>query len=387
MDLQEANSAYINYCRLQRRLSPLTVTGYRRTLNRFEDFMKNRPGFSDVTKVSRSDIREMLELLNRNFAASTAVHHFTVVRGMFSFLEDNEIIEDSPFNKVRARIRIPRRLPKTLSLADIDRILTAAYGEVPADWNGGNGLERLIHLRDCLVLEILFGTGIRVMELCSLTLDDVDPEAGILRIIGKGNKERLCFFPGDMVSELYVRYLEERAVQTRRLGIRDSHLFFTRFGRPLTTQTVRLLIDKYAGLAGIRAHVTPHMFRHTFATMLLDEGVDLRHIQEYLGHSSIATTQIYLHPGARESRELLRRKHPRSSINPERLDYEDYPTCTDANSVRPEHEDYPAHPGTDPIYLEHDDSPVCPSANPVRPEHEDYPARPSVNPEHPCHEE
>lgn len=358
MNLQKASQAYINYCKLQRRLAPLTVTGYTRTLNRFAEFMRGRPGTRDVSKVRRSDIQEMLELLNSNFAASTAIHHFTVVRGLFSYLEDMEVIDESPFHRVRLRIRQPKRLPKTLDLVDVDRILTAAYAEEPPDWDGGRGNARLVHLRDCLILEILFGTGIRVMELCNLMVDDVDPTTGTLRIIGKGDKERLCFFPNDELIELYRRYLRERTIHTGWLGVRDRHVFFTRFGKPLTTQTVRLLIDKYVQMADLRIRVTPHMFRHTFATMLLDEGVDLRHIQEYLGHSSIATTQIYLHPGSRESRELLRRKHPRSRIEPERFDSgrtepEHFdPELFDSEHIEPERYDS-EHPNPEHIHPEH----------------------------------
>lgn len=315
MELSNAITSYLDYCTMQRRLAPLTICSYTTVLTKFNEFMTETYGYCEVQDIEKHQIRQFLEELNSTYAPSSARHHFTVVSGFFVYLEDTEIIEDSPFNKIHVRIKMPRRLPKSLTLNDVDLILSTAYEDKPTAWNGGSGTEHMIHLRDCLILEILFDTGIRVMELCNLRFEDIDTETGTLYIYGKGNKERRCYLTGKGLAKLYNEYLELRNEHLRRLKKRSPYILITRFGAKISTQAVRNMITKYVKMSGLHKNVTPHMFRHTFATLLLDEGVDLRHIQEFLGHSSISTTQIYLHPGERESREILLAKHPRSRMN------------------------------------------------------------------------
>ena len=160
-------------------------------------------------------------------------------------------------------------------------------------------------------MELLFASGIRVQELCNIKLKDIDFVNFFVRILGKGDKERKVYFGNPAVIAAFSAYTQYKEYA----GFKSEYLFLNKFGQKLSTQAVRNLISKYTRLAGIEKNVTPHVFRHTFATLLLEEGVDVKFIQEFLGHSSISTTQIYIHVSDQKGREILKNKHPRRRIN------------------------------------------------------------------------
>lgn len=165
-------------------------------------------------------------------------------------------------------------------------------------------------MRDVAILELLFATGMRISELCSLHTDDIDLIEGSVKIYGKGAKERLIQICNQNVLIALRNYVGcwNDKIQT------SNHFFLNRLGNPLSDQSVRYMIQKYCGQAGISLHITPHMFRHSFATFLLEEDVDLRYIQHLLGHSSITTTQIYTHVTLKKQRDILTYKHPRNKL-------------------------------------------------------------------------
>ena len=165
-------------------------------------------------------------------------------------------------------------------------------------------------VRDVAILELLFATGMRISELCSLHTDDIDLIEGSVKIYGKGAKERLI-----QISNQNVLIALRNYAGCWNDGIKSSnHFFLNRLGNSLSDQSVRYMIQKYSGQAGISLHITPHMFRHSFATFLLEEDVDLRYIQRLLGHSSITTTQIYTHVTLKKQRDILTYKHPRNKL-------------------------------------------------------------------------
>jgi integrase/recombinase XerD len=209
---------------------------------------------------------------------------------------------------MKIKFQEPFLLPKTIPLITIQAILLAAYQDLYQ--NNTTTFYYKTVLRDIAVLELLFATGIRVSELCSLTINDVNLSEGYIKIYGKGSKERIVQIGNKEVLLALTDYKN-----TLRLPKCNSGFFFiNRLNKRLSEQSVRYMIKKYVGIAGISMHITPHMFRHSFATLLLEEDVDIRYIQQLLGHSSIVTTQIYTHVTSNKQKSILTSKHPRNKV-------------------------------------------------------------------------
>ena len=210
---------------------------------------------------------------------------------------------------MRIKLHEPFLLPRTISLENVDMILQCAYKQKQS--SSSTPCQMRTSLRDIAVLELLFATGMRVSELCFLRKDSINLSSGEVKIYGKGSKERLIQIGNkDVLSAVSTYYSASSA------DIESSEWFFVnRLGQRLSDQSVRNMINRYTSLAGIEQHITPHMFRHAFATLLLEEDVDIRYIQQLLGHSSISTTQIYTHVTSKKQRDILTAKHPRNRIN------------------------------------------------------------------------
>jgi integrase/recombinase XerD len=164
--------------------------------------------------------------------------------------------------------------------------------------------------RDVAIMELLFATGLRVAELCSLYFADYNAEDNSFHIIGKGDKERFVYVETKQAQKMLSAYLRLR----RAIGIDLPNIFVTKFRAPMSTQGVRNIVTKYAKLSGIPKNITPHVFRHSFATLLIESGVDIKYIQDFLGHSTISTTQIYLHISDEQKKKVLAAKHPRDKM-------------------------------------------------------------------------
>ena len=165
-------------------------------------------------------------------------------------------------------------------------------------------------LRDIAVVEVFFATGARVYEVSNIKLENVNLKSGTIRFMGKGGKERCVQIGSEAVKTLLYRYYERNRAAIQRSG----YFFVNQRGRRFTEQSIRNMLKKYTVLAGIQTKITPHMFRHSFATYLIEEGVDISCVQQILGHSSIKTTQIYIHVAARRQAEILRDFHPRNRM-------------------------------------------------------------------------
>lgn len=307
---------YLKRCQNEKRLSYDTVKAYRLDLYQYKDYLheikkeKLRP--KDVTKKM---IQEYIVYLNEKFAVKTVKRKLASLRGFFSYLEDEDVIEINPFLRLHLRIKEPKTLPKSMNLDDIERILKAVYtNKIELSYDtfekGRGNLADFLHYRDILVLELLFASGVRVKELCNIRKSDIDFSTYTMRIVGKGDKERKVYFGNYAVLLVVARYVQHKKL----VGFESEYFLVNKFGNKLSTQAVRNLVSKYKRIAGIDKKVTPHVFRHTFATLLLEEGVDVKFIQEFLGHSSISTTQIYLHISEQKGREVLAERHPRSKI-------------------------------------------------------------------------
>lgn len=223
-------------------------------------------------------------------------------------------MEENPFTKLDIRFREPKLLPKTIPLHVIQEYLAVIYRQYRMV---ETVYQKRTILRDIAVNELLFATGVRISELCSLREEDIDLNNGNILIYGKGAKERMIQIGNREVIGVLTEYKKEYLNSIKNCG----YFFVNRLRNRLSEQSVRFMINHYVNLAGISTHITPHMFRHSFATLLLEEDVDIRYIQRMLGHSSITTTEIYTHVSISKQKDILTNKHPRNLIHMGHLDY------------------------------------------------------------------
>lgn len=291
---------YLNACRFQKNLDAKTVKAYRIDLRQFFEFLEERD-----SPPSKETLMGYLEKLNQTCKPKSVRRKIAALKAFFHYLEEEEILPENPFHKVKLHMQQPKTLPRVVPLHLIEAMLRTAYAEI----GGTEGKTRNTAIRDVAVIELLFATGVRVSELCSLNVRDVDMARACVMVWGKGSKERILYIGNIEVLHALKRYLDlsEHAV--------DTPLFLNQRGDRLSEQSVRTILKKYEQKAHLTLHVTPHMLRHSFATLLLEEGVDIRYIQKMLGHSSIITTQIYTDVATAKQREILTQKHPRNQLH------------------------------------------------------------------------
>lgn len=296
---------YLDFCSRNKRLDKKTIKAYKIDLYQFL-FNTKQNTLSPLKIVIESYFAELNEILK----ASTVKRKYAALRSFFKYLELEEIIESNPFSKIRIKMQEERRLPKTFSLNTLEVILKKAH-EAAQVYSHSN-FKIFTVLRDVAILELLFATGMRVSEICNLKLINFDFENCKLSIIGKGSKERALYIANDNVIDSLRRFLCHRI----KFNSKNSEfVFINRLGNRLSEQSVRHMISTMAKMAGVNQHITPHMFRHTLATCLLDSGVDCRHIQNILGHSSIKTTERYTHISLEMQKNALVLKHPRNKLD------------------------------------------------------------------------
>ena len=246
--------------------------------------------------------------LHTKHKPKTVKRKIASVKALFHYFEYRDLIEKNPFNKIQIKFREATTLPKIIPLNYIEVILSTIY-----DYKGSakTKFQQRNALRDVAVIELLFATGMRISELCSLGINDINLDNGTILIFGKGSKERMLQIGNAEVINILKEYHADFLHECENCG----YFFANQSGNPLSDQTVRRMINKYTELASINLHITPHMFRHTFATSLLDADVDIRYIQEMLGHSSINITEIYTHVATAKQKDILSTKHPRNMFN------------------------------------------------------------------------
>ena len=286
---------YLAYLQLERGLSIATCSSYRQDLGLFERFLAQRAvrAFAHVQQVH---VREFLQTLRVSRTPSTVARKLAAVKGFFRFLEAQRIIERSPTTFIETP-RLWQRLPQTLTPQEISRLLD---GIRPKPFGA----------RDRAMIEFLYGAGLRVSELVSLTTDSCNLEAGFIRCIGKGNKERIVPL-GRAAAEALRRYVSVERPQLTKRHPEARALFVNRGGTRLTRQRVWQLLRHYVAEEMPAKHVSPHTLRHSFATHLLEGGADLRTVQELLGHANIATTQRYTHVDRARLKRVHEQFHPR----------------------------------------------------------------------------
>jgi integrase/recombinase XerD len=299
-DFQKNKKEYLHFCVNRKNLDSKTIKSYSIDLRQFEQFMLS----NNLDWQDKKSIEQYIESLHDTYIPKSVKRKIASTKAFFHYMELEELIEANPFHKIQIKYKEPFILPKTIPSKNIEMIFNYAY---QVKRNAQTEYGNAVALRNVLILELLFATGMRISELCSLTIEQVDFTDYIIKIYGKGSKERLIQICNKNVQRLLDEYKNMLA---------DKKYFFTnRLHKRLSEQSVRNMINNYTILSGVSLHITPHMFRHSFATLLLEEDVDIRYIQQMLGHSSITTTQIYTHISINKQKNILTEKHPRNKLN------------------------------------------------------------------------
>jgi len=276
-------------------LSDNTLAAYRTDLRLFDRYLQPRQ--AEMIDATQEQVRVYLELRHgKGFASSSGARLRSSMRRFYGFLLAQKLIKIDPMAKIKSP-KVPRKLPDSLSETDVDNLLAEPFNDDP------------LECRDKAMLELLYATGLRVTELVSLTMDQLNLRQGLVRVVGKGGKERLV-----PMGELAITQIEQYLLGARSNLLKhklSDVLFPSKRGQMMTRQTFWHRIKLYAVRAGIATHVSPHTLRHAFATHLLNHGADLRVVQLLLGHSDLSTTQIYTHVAKARLTELHREHHPR----------------------------------------------------------------------------
>jgi integrase/recombinase XerD len=301
VQLDRAVDAYLRHVSIERGLSDHTVAAYRRDLSGYVDWLAERGirDSGDVTAALVGEFASERAAADPPPAASSLARLQSSVRGLHRFLAREGIEDDDPTGRLRPP-KAARRLPKALSIDQVERLLDAA----------ASGSDELIGLRDRALLELLYATGARVSEVVQLDVDDL-ASGEVVRVRGKGSKERIVPV-GSYARAALEAYLTRARPELSRRGRATPRLFLGARGAPLSRQSAWLVIQHAAERAELTAHVSPHTLRHSFATHLLQGGADVRVVQELLGHASVATTQIYTHVSVEALRDVYATSHPRA---------------------------------------------------------------------------
>lgn len=299
MNWKNALSDYTHYLKLERGLSENSVQNYGRDLSKLATFLEvEREGIAPE-KTNREDLEAFVYSLASSLHPRSQARIISGLRGFFAYLQLEDYRDDNPMELIEAP-KLGRRLPDTLSEKEIMSLLSSVDRTTPEGE------------RNRAILETLYGCGLRVSELLYLRLSDLFFDEDFLKVRGKGNKER--FVPVGPVTQKHIRlYTDQvRIHKTPGKGFEDT-LFLNRNGRRLSRAMIFTIVKQQAEKAGIRKNVSPHTFRHSFATHLLENGADIRAIQQMLGHESITTTEVYMHVDRQHLSKIVNTYHPRNS--------------------------------------------------------------------------
>ncbi len=296
-NLDGALKEYINYLQVERGLASNSIDGYLRDLKKYTGYLQKR-GVAEPDQIQKEHITAFLsEERRKGLSPGTVARYVSSIRGFHKFMIREGISNSVPVASLKTP-KTPKVLPKVLSQVEVKKLLDQP---IPRDPRG---------LRDKAMLETLYATGMRISELVSLDLNDLDLKDSEIRVTGKGNKERLV-----PVGRIASRSLEEYIALGRPQMIGRSHntaIFLNQRGGRLSRSGAWRILKSYAKRVALEKKMSPHTLRHSFATHLLENGADLRHIQELLGHSSIRTTQVYTHVTREQVRKVYMKAHPRA---------------------------------------------------------------------------
>lgn len=287
---------FVIYLKDEKNYSDYTITNYSIDIEEFYVFLKKE----NITRLQDVDYKVLRKYLNymteNKYSNKTISRKLSSLRTFFKYLVKKEIINDNPMILI-SNPKEEKKLPKYLNYGEIEKIL-----EIP-------NKETTLGLRNACILEILYSTGIRVSELVNLKISDIDFYNKKIRVLGKGNKERIVLF-GNRCEHLLERYIKESRVVLNKKKI--EYLFLNNLGQNISVRSIENIIDKIEKEACLKFSISPHVFRHTFATHLLDNGADLNSVKELLGHENLNTTAIYTHVSNERLRKVYLECHPRA---------------------------------------------------------------------------
>lgn len=319
MLITEGIDGFISTMKVERNVSLKTEKAYLCDLRLFEKWFAKNEG---LTKITTDVMRSYLTYISNDlkYQDTTIRRKISVLRNFFSYLEDEDIINRSPMRRIKTRFNIQRKLPRVLTPEEVRvflrvPLLEKQKVETKNKEKSNIGQRRVKattdrFIRDKAIIELLFATGMRVGELVGLNVNDVDVEQGTALVLGKGGKERIVY----LCSEATKKALKDYLVIRMKIGNEPKALFLNRFNTRLSATSIEKLFRNYQQKSGIKKRVTPHSMRHTMATMLLNNGADIRAVQEILGHATISTTQIYTEVSAARQKEIVKKYNPRDSI-------------------------------------------------------------------------
>lgn len=291
---------YMKNCESIKKLDKKTLKSYRIDLAQFQTFMLAYPNFADKTALNN-----YISSLHNQYKPRTVKRKIATLKAFFHYMIYEEILTINPFDKINVKFREPQILPRTIPETTIATFISTMYRYKSL---ANTTYQYKAVLRDITIIELLFSTGVRISELCALTIQQVDLVSYKIIIYGKGSKERLIQIGNEEVKKAVSEYYTAFRTDIHSTG----WFFINRLHQRYSEQSVRAMIVKYLKLAMIDMHITPHMFRHSFATLLLEADVDIRYIQKMLGHSSIKTTEIYTSVSMAKQNDILSTKHPRN---------------------------------------------------------------------------
>lgn len=300
MNLQEKVKPYLEYCTYRKELDTKTIKAYRIDLTQFFSYVQS-------AEPEKETIEQYITDLHKKYKQKTIKRKIASIKAFYSYLEEEELVEQNPFRKIKVKFKETIILPRIIPREEIEQLLNYIYASI----SSLSGIQYKHTLRDASVIEVFFATGARVYEISNIRAENINLNSGLIRIMGKGRKERYIQISNTAVLDILRKYYAENEPEIKKSG----YFFINNRGNRYTEQSIRLMLKKYTLKAGIQRKITPHMFRHSFATYLIEEGVDVSCVQQILGHSSIKTTQIYIHVAAKKQADILRELHPRNNMN------------------------------------------------------------------------
>lgn len=299
MRLEDKLAAYLEYCEYRKELDKKTLKAYRIDLRQYFEYV-------NAAEPDKEKIEEYVTYLHKSYKQKTVKRKIASMKAFYNYLEESEIIAESPFRKIKVKFKETVTLPRIIPREEIEKLLNHMYQCL----NENDKVSHKHMLRDVAVIEVFFATGARVYEISNIREDSINLNTGLIKLFGKGGKERYVQISNTSILEVLRKYYDENEQAIKKSG----YFFVNNRESRYTEQSIRLMLKKYTKQAGIERNITPHMFRHSFATYLIEEGVDVSCVQQILGHSSIKTTQIYIHIAAKKQAEILKELHPRNNM-------------------------------------------------------------------------
>ncbi len=301
---------FINYCQYDKGLSQNTQKSYRQDLKQFSEYIDKDTSMLSWLHVGKHEIRDFLRSF-KEAKPRTINRKLATLKAFFGYLEDEEILLDNPTKRINFRIKVPHELPRHLGQTQVEKLLRSLYEQLEKETHS-NDQRHTKRLRNLVLVETLFNTGMRVSEVSYLQIRNLNLEEGYFHVRGKGNKDRIIPICGTDYLKKLKRYLRSQYGNSWRSEY-EGYIFLNRDNNRLSEQSIRGVVKACTKQIGLQS-VTPHVFRHSIATQLLDEGTDIRVIQKFLGHSSIATTSIYASVSQHTQRNIILANHPRSKL-------------------------------------------------------------------------